>query len=52
MLEIRANVRMKPSVSRTLPISSNVTRLAGREGRLPSGDFVPVTEFGLRGWRQ
>lgn len=52
MLEIRADVRMKPVVSRTVVVWANVTGLAGREGRLPIGDFVPVTEFGLRGWRQ
>ena len=52
MLEIRADVRMKPNVSRAVPISSNVTALAGREGRLSTGGFVPVTEFGLRGWRR
>jgi hypothetical protein len=52
MLEIRANVRMKPSVSPPCANSSRVTPFTGREGRLPIGDFVPVKEFGLRGWRQ
>ena len=52
MLEIRADVKMKPGLSRTSLISANVTALTGREGRWFIGGFVPVTEFGLRGWRR
>ena len=52
MLEIRADIKMKPGLSRSSLISANVTALAGREGRLSTGGFVPVTEFGLRGWRR
>jgi hypothetical protein len=52
MLEIRADIKMKPGLSRISPTSSSVCPLAGREGRLSTGGFVPVTEFGLRGWRR
>ena len=43
---------MKPTSIAQPPCSGKVAPLAGREGRLPTGDFVPVTEFGLRGRRQ
>ena len=52
MLEYEPMCNETRCASRAQPISRNVTPLAGREGRLPTGDAVPVTEFGLRGRRQ